>query len=75
MIMKFKVGQTKEWQPKRGDKVLVRDFDSDEWRDRIYLTTIEGAVYPYRTVERKSEAHFLDKEVFDTSCFRQTGCA
>jgi hypothetical protein len=35
------------WVPKRGEVVLVRNYETDSWKERIYLTTISGSSTPY----------------------------
>lgn len=58
---------TNTCQPKRGDKVLVSDSSDKVKLEKIYLTTIEGAIYPYITVLQDSEQDFLEGRPFSTS--------
>ena len=34
---------------KLGDKILVRDSESEEWQEAIFLLKLEGSKYPYVT--------------------------
>ena len=34
-----------EYQFKQGDKVLVKDYESDEWKERVYATKYNGQHY------------------------------
>lgn len=51
-------------KPKRGDLVLVRDDDSQVWREMIFLTEIVGAVYPYLVVGKSQGKAFKNNEPF-----------
>ena len=59
-----------EWYEKvytrfvRGEVVQVRDSDSREWKDRTYLSTIEGADVPYFCVSVDDEEKFRNWEEF-----------
>lgn len=58
-----------EWQPKRGDRVLVFDkHDCDV--EAIFLTKIEGAVNSICTVNILSENEFLNNKPFYLSCYK-----
>jgi len=35
------------WQPKRGEMVEVRDYESNDWIKREYITTCYDLQYPY----------------------------
>ena len=52
---------------KRGDRVMVRDNNNDEWQERIYLVTIKGSFSPYLTVNIVYEEQFADGKHFLTS--------
>ena len=54
-----------EWKPKRGDRVLVWDNEGDE-RERIFITQIEGDIYPYVAVNFLLEGNFIRGEKFTT---------
>lgn len=34
-----------EWQPKQGERVLVRDNESHEWQERVFVVKNRGAYY------------------------------
>jgi len=54
----------KEFNPQRGDLVLVSD-DNENWQKAIFLTEIKGALDPYTTVSRNYETEFENNEEFD----------
>ena len=56
-------------KPKRGDLVLVRGDDSQEWVQRIFLTEIVGAEYPYVVVAHGYEKEFKNNEIFNYAFF------
>jgi hypothetical protein len=58
-----------EWQPKRGDRVLVFD-DWDEPKERIYLTYSKGERYPYRVVSVGDEDKFNKNELFESCAYQ-----
>jgi hypothetical protein len=47
-----------EPQFKRGDKVLVRDSNNEDWDERIFLTEIKGGDCPYIVVNADDEVLF-----------------
>lgn len=49
----------------RGEVVEVKDDGS--WNQRIYLATIEGALYPYICVSQHNETSFKNNKVFNTT--------
>jgi hypothetical protein len=53
-----------EWQPKRGDRVLVWD-NSEEPLNAIYLETVIGCTQPFLVVDAESEEDFLKGNEFD----------
>lgn len=55
-----------EWHPKRGELVEV-SYDGKEWKERIYVSTIDGARYPYIVVYKDSEDKFISGDIFDYS--------
>lgn len=57
-------------KPKRGDVVLVRDFDYKDWVERIFLTEIEGSKFPYICVFCEEE-NYKNGEKFNTCGFKQ----
>jgi hypothetical protein len=58
-----------EWQPKRGERVLVWD-DWDEPKERIYLTYSKGERYPYRVVSVGDEDKFNKNELFESCAYQ-----
>lgn len=58
---------TDEWKPKRGDIIEVSDSGIN-WSKRIFLTEIEGAVYPCVVVS--DEDDFKRGEEFSFSYFK-----
>ena len=58
-----------EWQPKRGDKVLV--WDDNNYCERIFLAEIKKSEYPIVTVHHHYEKDFLNDDVFSVVCFKQ----
>lgn len=46
--------------PQRGDRVLVRDSVSRPWVERIFVSYIQGARYPYVCVLPEHEADFIN---------------
>jgi hypothetical protein len=64
--------ETETFKPKRGGKVLVWDSDEEEdAEERIFLTQIEGAEYPYICVEEDSEEDFINGDTFDTTKWKK----
>jgi hypothetical protein len=58
-----------EWQPKRGDRVLV--WDSDEKpKERIFLAEIKGSVSPIVTVPKAHEVYFKNNETFGVTQYK-----
>jgi hypothetical protein len=55
-----------EWQPKRGDRVLVWD-DDETPVERIFLTEIEGKINPIVVVDGYCEEKFLNNKNFNCS--------
>jgi hypothetical protein len=53
-----------EWQPKRGDRVLVWE-NSEEPLNAIYLETVIGCTQPFLVVDAESEEDFLKGNEFD----------
>lgn len=51
-------------KPKRGDLVLVRDKDEQNWREMIFLTEIIGAENPYIVVGNGCKENFKNNEAF-----------
>lgn len=58
----------KNFGPKRGDKVLVWDDNEEEIFavERIFLTEIAGAKYPFIVVQEDSENDFKNGKPFNT---------
>jgi len=57
----------KLWQYERGQEVLVRDTDEDKRQEKIYLATIEWAIYPYICVAWSNNTEYIDWKMFDTT--------
>lgn len=55
----------------RGERVLVRDYDNEKWIEKIYLTTIEWANYPFITVVWIYEKNFEDWKTFPIGSTKQ----
>jgi hypothetical protein len=58
-----------EWQPKRGDRVLVWD-DDEEPKEKIYLTYSDGERYPYRVVLVGFENEFKENKPFESCAYQ-----
>jgi hypothetical protein len=56
---------------KRGERVLVRDRDDSEWYESIFITKIDGAVYPYVVVSSNYEDEFINGKGFYTTQYTQ----
>jgi hypothetical protein len=54
----------KEFNPQRGDLVLVSD-NNEDWDEVIFLTEIKGAFDPYAAVDNSYETEFKNNEKFD----------
>jgi hypothetical protein len=59
----------KEFNPQRGDLVLVSD-DEETWDEVIFLTEIKGAFDPYAAVSNNYETEFKNHEKFDYFCYK-----
>ena len=58
------------FNPKRGDKVMVWDGYEGEAQERIFLTTIEGSLYPIITVHGSDNDRFNNGEQFAFGNFK-----
>lgn len=47
-------------QPKQGERVLVRDYDDEEWKEGIFLCEVPQAIYPYICVARYYESDYIE---------------
>jgi hypothetical protein len=56
-----------EWQPKRGDRVLVWDDDEKLTEERIFLAEIKGSILPIVTVTFDYENDFKKENEFETT--------
>ena len=54
----------------RGELVLVWDDNESQSHERIFLTEIEGAIYPIQAVHSGYEKEFLNGEPFDIVNYR-----
>ena len=59
-----------EWQPKRGDRVLVWDDSEDLALESIFLCNLEKAKLPIFTVTRSDEEEFLNNDIFSISIYK-----
>jgi hypothetical protein len=59
-----------EFIPKRGDMVMVYDVMEGHGVELIYLTTIEGCIFPIRTVAADSVDLFKEGKPFYTSYWK-----
>jgi hypothetical protein len=59
-----------EWQPKRGDRVLVWDDSEDLAKESIFLCNIEKAQMPIFIVNKLYEREFLNNNVFSVACYK-----
>lgn len=57
--------QTKKFEPKGGDKVLVRDAVASDWKERLFITKLsDRADSPYITVADSDEERYTKGESF-----------
>lgn len=56
---------------RRGEKVLVRDEDYQDWDERIFLTCNNGAKYPFICVHRNNEEEFSSGVKYNTTNWKQ----
>jgi len=59
-----------EWQPKRGDRVLVWDNNENEIKKLIFVNYTEGAYHGVVCVQKQEEKKFLNNETFYTENFK-----
>lgn len=59
-----------EWQPKRGDRVLVWDSEGNSLKERIFLIKIDNAIYPIVTVGIIYGNEFNNGEKFGIECYK-----
>ena len=62
--------QETEFQPKRGDRVLVWDDCEKHAVERIFLAEIKGYRYPVTVVKYNDEKKFIDNKEFDIIYFK-----
>lgn len=55
--------------PKRGDRILVSQGDNN-WYDRIFLTSVDGALYPIICVNGSGEECFTSGNSFSITTWR-----
>jgi hypothetical protein len=60
-----------EESPKRGDKILVWDHDSQLPMERLFVAYVEGASYPVMCVSGAEEASFSANQPFSITEWRQ----
>jgi hypothetical protein len=56
--------QIETFKPKRGDKVFVWDNEEENAIERIFITQVEGAKFPYICVSKNSEEVFINGGIF-----------
>jgi hypothetical protein len=59
-----------EFNPKRGDRVLVWDFNEDNVLERIFLGEIKGSEYPIHIVQQSHEKKFINGGIFKTAEYK-----
>ena len=57
--------------PQRGDEILVWNTFENNAQTRIFVTYIEGHIYPVFTVEKGMEEDFKNKKPFGSSMWRK----
>lgn len=62
--------QEPEFSPKRGDRVIVWDFDESKAHERIFLADIKGSVSPIVTVPKVHEVYFKNNETFGITQYK-----
>ena len=65
------IAMTEGEQFTRGEEVDVRDSDIEDWKPRIYLATVHGAMHPYVCVFKWNEDKFKNNELFGTTNWAQ----
>ena len=56
---------------KEGDKVMVRNSDTDKWREAVYLDTFSGVLHTYMVVEGLARRRYEAEQPYSTSSYRQ----
>ena len=56
---------------KRGDTVMVRNYDTDGWRKAVYLETIKGAYHEFVVKEVLAPLWYEPQQQYSTSSYRQ----
>jgi hypothetical protein len=59
-----------EWQPKRGDRVLVWDDEESKARERIFLVELKGAEFPIVTVTIDTIDKFKNGHPFNITLYQ-----
>ena len=59
-----------EWQPKRGDRILVWDDSESDAKELIFLVEIKGCKLPIRVVVPNNERRFLNNEEFSSEGYK-----
>lgn len=59
-----------EWQPKRGDRILVWDNEESSAEEKIFLVEIKGCKLPIRVVAPDEETKFLQGQIFSSSGYK-----
>ena len=54
-----------------GERVMVRNYDTDEWRKAVYLYTLKGVLDTYMVVEGLSRRRYEAEQPYSTSSYRQ----
>jgi len=63
--------ESTEWQPKRGDRVLVWDNNEKLSEERIFLAEIKGSYFPIVTVAIDCENDFKEEIEFETTEYKK----
>jgi len=72
-IISFQEFLEMEWKEEfvRWERVLMRDYDYEEWEERIYIATIKWAKTPYIVVNNLDEKKFINWEKFSIMAYKQ----
>ena len=51
-----------EWEPQFGEKVLVRDENHQEWKERIFMSYVKQSHFPYLCAAEGHQDEFMRGE-------------
>jgi hypothetical protein len=60
-----------EWQPKFGERVLVRDDDKEKWQEKTFLIKVPQSISPFSCVQKIYEESFKNGEKVQFSNWKQ----